>query len=104
MNALSELSEMSLADLYSGLVRFLESRDLVIVPKTALTKKKEDIRDKNLTIRDVAKQIGVSESTVRRMIDAGTLSPGTKVDGRRAVRWSYQDIEPCILQHQKNKA
>ena len=58
----------------------------------------------NLSIKDVAKLIGVSVSTVRRMIADGEIPDGENSIGRGGRRlWSYRSIQPAILQHQKRR-
>lgn len=39
----------------------------------------------NLRIRDAARYLGVSDDTVRRMVDAGTFTPGTDASGRTVL-------------------
>lgn len=63
---------------------------------------KDDPRDKNLSIDDVAKYTGISEPTIRRKIKAGAFPAGTRISAGR-VAWAYRDIEPHILQYQKKQ-
>ena len=61
----------------------------------------EDIRDRNLSIKDVAHIIGVSVSTVRRMVEDGIIPNGETSIGRGGRRlWSYRSIQHVVLEHQ----
>lgn len=62
----------------------------------------DDPRDRNLSIKDVAKLVGTSVSTIRRDIKCGKFPKGEHISERR-VAWAYRDIEPHILQHKKTR-
>lgn len=65
----------------------------------------EDIHVRNLDINDISKLIGVSRSTVRRMIADGILPDGTtKIGGGGRKLWSYKSIQHLILQKQKERS
>ncbi len=62
----------------------------------------EDPRDRNLDIKDVARLIGISVSSVRRLISDGVIPDGETSIGRGGRKlWSYRSIQGAILQHQK---
>lgn len=88
------MQTMTLGDLCATLAGYLRTHEVIV----------EDPRDKNLSIKDVARLIGVSVSTVRRMIDDGVIPDGETSIGRGGRKlWSYRSIQPAILQHQKGR-
>ena len=88
------LSTMTVNDLCATLADYLRTHEVIV----------EDPRDRNLGIKDVARLIGVSVSTVRRMIEDGVIPDGETSIGRGGRKlWSYRSIQPAILQHQKRR-
>ena len=53
-----------------------------------------ELTPKLLSIKHVAKLLGVSEKTVQRMRDAGKLPPPKKLG--RLIRWRYSDIQKFV--------
>lgn len=89
------LKTMTLNDLCAVLAGYLRTHEVIV----------EDPRDKNLSITDVARLIGVSVSTVRRMIDDGVIPDGETSIGRGGRKlWAYRSIQPAILQHRKRRS
>ena len=88
------MQTMTVGGLCEALAGYLRTHEVIV----------EDPRDRNLSIKDVAKLIGVSVSTVRRMIADGEIPDGENSIGRGGRRlWSYRSIQPAILQHQKRR-
>lgn len=86
------LKTMTLNDFCAMLAGYLRTHEVIV----------EDPRDRNLSIKDVARLVGVSVSTVRRLIDDGEIPDGETSIGRGGRKlWSYRSIQGAILQHQK---
>lgn len=88
------MQTMTVGEFFSQMKDYLKEHEVVV----------EDPRDRNLSINDVARLIGVSVSTVRRMIEDGMIPDGNTSIGRGGRKlWSYRSIQPAILQHQKGR-
>ena len=89
------MQTMTVGGLCEVLAGYLRTHEVIV----------EDPRDKNLSIKDVARLIGVSVSTVRRMIDDGVIPDGETSIGRGGRKlWAYRSIQPAILQHRKRRS
>ena len=89
------MQTMTVGGLCEVLAGYLRTHEVIV----------EDPRDRNLSIKDVARLIGVSVSTVRRMIDDGVIPDGETSIGRGGRKlWSYRSIQGVILQHRKRRS
>lgn len=89
------MQTMTVGGLCEVLAGYLRTHEVIV----------EDPRDRNLGIKDVARLIGVSVSTVRRMIDDGVIPDGETSIGRGGRKlWAYRSIQPAILQHRKRRS
>ena len=53
-----------------------------------------------MTVKDVAKALGVSERSVWRWSSDGTLPPGVKIGG--VVRWPRKSIEEWLAEREQD--
>jgi len=67
-------------------------------PTTTRGKASKGAEAMMMTVKDVAKALGVSERSVWRWSSDGTLPPGIKIGG--SVRWSQQSVEDWLAKQE----